>query len=60
VTSFCLWRSFGRPRFSGEREKSGLFIGQEATDLGATVAEQADYVVRRAIPQSDPDHFSGY
>jgi len=40
-----------------EREKSGLFVCQKAIDLPAALAEQADDLRCRAVPQPDPDHF---
>jgi hypothetical protein len=41
---------------SSEGEKSGLFISRKTTDLVASLAEQADDVCGRAVPQPDPNH----
>ena len=41
---------------SSEGEKSGLFVSRKTTDLVAALAEQADDVCGRAVPQPDPNH----
>jgi hypothetical protein len=37
--------------------KGGLVVGNKAVDLVAALAEQADDIRCRTVPQPDPEHF---